>query len=58
MGDKKKKKVRKQEICQILSVKSIFSVLGFILYKIEYFCKQASTFLLQNSHHFVYFPWE
>ena len=31
MGDKTKKNVRKKEICQIPSIKSIFSVFGFIV---------------------------
>ena len=35
MGDKKKKKVRKKEICQIPSIKSIFSVFGLLFKKMN-----------------------
>ena len=35
MGDKKKKKVRKKEICQIPSIKSIFSVFGLLFKKLN-----------------------
>ena len=57
MGDKKKKKVRKKEICQIPSIKSIFSVFGLLFKKLNASANRQVHSSL-NCYHFVYFPLE